>query len=151
MSVVITPYNGEPLGIINDLIYRAKASWGYSEQQLKSWMDDLAVTATSLSQRQFFLGQIDAKVVLVYSLAELSATQCELEDCWVDSHFHRQGLGTALFEHARHQMTQNGWETMRIVSDPNAQGFYLRMGARRVGETAGQSHGRVLPVLEWMY
>jgi len=38
---------------------------------------------------------------------------------------------------------------MRIESDPNAEGFYLRMGARRIGIKAAEVDGvqRELPVL----
>jgi hypothetical protein len=36
---------------------------------------------------------------------------------------------------------------LKIVSDPNAEGFYLRMGAQRVGWVAAQPRGRRLPLL----
>ena len=38
----------------------------------------------------------------------------------------------------------------KIESDPNAQGFYERMGAKVVGEHVGEVEGqpRILPVLE---
>ena len=37
----------------------------------------------------------------------------------------------------------------KIESDPNAQGFYERMGATKVGEVAGEANGqpRILPLL----
>ncbi len=41
----------------------------------------------------------------------------------------------------------SGGATLRIASDPNAEGFYLKMGARRVGETPSQPEGRALPLL----
>jgi hypothetical protein len=40
-----------------------------------------------------------------------------------------------------------GVEELRVVSDPNAAGFYLRMGACQVGEQASVPVGRRLPVL----
>ncbi len=41
----------------------------------------------------------------------------------------------------------------RIAPDPDAEAFYLRLGARRVGEVASTSTGRTLPlgsVLIWL-
>jgi len=39
---------------------------------------------------------------------------------------------------------------LEIESDPNAQGFYERMGAKKAGEVVGEvdSQPRVLPLLE---
>ena len=39
---------------------------------------------------------------------------------------------------------------MEIEADPNAEGFYLRMGARRVGENVYEIEGqrRVLPLMQ---
>ena len=39
---------------------------------------------------------------------------------------------------------------LEIESDPNAQGFYERMGAKKIGEHRGEVDGqpRILPVLE---
>ena len=41
-------------------------------------------------------------------------------------------------------------QVLEIESDPNAQGFYERMGAKKVGEAVGELDGqaRVLPILE---
>ncbi len=40
-----------------------------------------------------------------------------------------------------------GAKSVEIEADPNAEGFYLRMGARRVGENVYEIEGqrRVLP------
>ena len=46
-----------------------------------------------------------------------------------------RGIGRALFEHAVEQARRLGSHALKIESDPNAEGFYKRMGAHRVGET----------------
>jgi hypothetical protein len=40
----------------------------------------------------------------------------------------------------------------RILSDPYAEPFYLKLGARRIGEVASPMEGapsRTLPLMEW--
>jgi hypothetical protein len=37
--------------------------------------------------------------------------------------------------------------TSTVPSDPNAQGFYVKMGAQRVGEVPSRPPGRTLPLL----
>ena len=71
----------------------------------------------------------------------------ELEHMWVSPQYLRTGIGTMLFEHALRTARSEGGSTLRIASDPNAEGFYRRMGARRVGEIPARPLGRVLPLL----
>lgn len=145
----ITPYDGESLVLMNDLILRSKASWGYPDHLMELWTPELIVTETDLEMRQFFVGFFADRLVLVYSLSKQSGNSCELEDCWVEPELKGTGLGRAIFQDIEMRMEQNDWNSMRIVSDPSAAGFYLRMGATRVGETASKPVGRMLPVLEW--
>lgn len=57
------------------------------------------------------------------------------------------GLGALLFRHACEEAARLGARTLEIVSDPNAAGFYRKMGAVRRGEAPSVPAGRVLPVL----
>jgi hypothetical protein len=58
-------------------------------------------------------------------------------------------VGRALFEHSVEQARALGFCSLHIESDPNAEGFYERMGARRVGMNITQLDGehRELPLL----
>ena len=59
-------------------------------------------------------------------------------------------MGQVLFEHAIERADSFGAETLRIEADPNAEGFYRRMGAERVGENVYEiveGHSRVLPLM----
>ena len=59
------------------------------------------------------------------------------------------GVGAALMTHATAEAKRHGATTLRIESDPNAEAFYLRMGAKRVGEVpSGTEPGRLLPLLQ---
>ncbi len=73
----------------------------------------------------------------------------ELEHLWVLPAWIGTGLGRTLFEHAMRRAAELGASLVRIESDPNAEGFYRRMGARRVGENVYELEGRerVLPVM----
>ncbi|MCB9089707.1 MAG: GNAT family N-acetyltransferase [Calditrichae bacterium] len=47
-----------------------------------------------------------------------------------------QGAGARLFRHAVAALASHGIKHLKIVSDPHAEGFYQKMGARRVGAVA---------------
>jgi predicted N-acetyltransferase YhbS len=59
------------------------------------------------------------------------------------------GIGRALFDHAVCRAAALGAGVVSVESDPNAEGFYRRMGARRVGEISYPIDGqkRTLPLL----
>ena len=59
------------------------------------------------------------------------------------------GVGRVLFDHAVRRAAASGAEVLGLESDPNAEGFYRRMGARRVGEISYPKDGqrRTLPLL----
>lgn len=73
----------------------------------------------------------------------------ELDHLWVSPENIGSGIGRSLFEHAVYRAAILGAEALEIESDPNAEGFYQRMGAERTGENVldieGQS--RTLPLL----
>ena len=60
-----------------------------------------------------------------------------------------RGVGRSLFLHALERTRALGFRALEIESDPNAEGFYLRLGAHRVGVNVHrvEQHQRELPVL----
>jgi hypothetical protein len=60
-----------------------------------------------------------------------------------------RGVGRTLFERARTLAAEAGADGLAIDADPNAEPFYLHMGARRVGEVRSEVDGqpRVRPLL----
>ena len=73
----------------------------------------------------------------------------DLEHLWVLPAWIGAGLGRTLFEHAMRRAQELGARTVTIESDPSAEGFYRRMGARRAGEIVYELEGRerALPVM----
>ncbi|MEE8276121.1 MAG: GNAT family N-acetyltransferase, partial [Alphaproteobacteria bacterium] len=60
-----------------------------------------------------------------------------------------QGVGTRLWRHLIGEARRRGVERIVVESDPNAEGFYLAMGARTVGAVPSRSiANRLLPLME---
>lgn len=59
----------------------------------------------------------------------------ELDLLFVDNGAQRRGVGRRLVEHMICQARDAGLESVRVVSHPDAELFYRRMGARRVGRS----------------
>ncbi|MEO1845383.1 MAG: GNAT family N-acetyltransferase [Akkermansiaceae bacterium] len=72
----------------------------------------------------------------------------ELGSLFVDPGHLRQGIGSALLEHAMSLARSREFKRMTVVSDPHAAEFNEAMGAVVVGEHPTGFPGRVLPILE---
>jgi predicted N-acetyltransferase YhbS len=60
--------------------------------------------------------------------------EIEMSRLMVDPLTFGTGLGRRLWNHAVETAAQMGAEAMTLDADPNAEAFYLRMGAETVGE-----------------
>jgi ribosomal protein S18 acetylase RimI-like enzyme len=129
-----------------ELARAAKAHWQYPAEWLATWQVDLAITAEMIDRHPTFVACIEGNVVGVCQLQEADG-RAMLEHVWVDPEVHGRGVGRALVQHARAAAPG----IMMVVADPNAVGFYIKLGARRVGDVAGPMPGapeRTLPLLE---
>lgn len=71
-----------------------------------------------------------------------------LDAMFVEPKMMGHGVGRRLMAWVKTSMQQKQCLELLIASDPNAESFYLRMGAERIGETPSDSiAGRVLPLL----
>jgi N-acetylglutamate synthase-like GNAT family acetyltransferase len=52
------------------------------------------------------------------------------------------GVGKELFIHAMQNAARRSVSEIEIVSDPNAEGFYRKMGAHRIGESVSEIDGQ---------
>jgi predicted N-acetyltransferase YhbS len=68
---------------------------------------------------------------------------------WVAPDLIGTGVGKQLFLAAMQKASELKLSAVEISSDPNAEGFYQKMGAYRLGETVSEVDGepRILPRL----
>jgi len=61
------------------------------------------------------------------------------------------GAGRLLFEHAIERAASRGASIAEIEADPNAEGFYLKMGAQRVGKNVYEMEGNRRACRKWWW
>ncbi len=130
------------------IAFAAKRYWGYPEHWMERWQESLTITPEFIRRNEVYAATLDKEIVGFYALAG-RGRRIELEHLWVTPEHIGTGVGRALFDHAVRRAAALGAETLGIEADPHAEGFYRRMGARRVGETSYPLDGqrRVLPLL----
>ena len=129
------------------LAHAAKRHWRYPEEWIALWRRDLTFTPEFIERYPVHCAVEGDATVGVYALL-FAGADCELEHFWIAPARMGKGVGRALFEHAVERCRAIGARRLWITADPNAEGFYQRLGARRVGEMPSTPAGRTLPRLE---
>ena len=133
-------------GELTRIAHASKRHWGYPASLMRLWRSDLTVTPETISSQGVYCAVRGSTVVGFYSLSGTRKTR-ELEHMWVRPGQIRSGVGRSLFTHLLKHLEANGVTRLFIASDPNAEGFYRRMGARPAGKVPSKPAGRFLPRL----
>lgn len=130
------------------LAHESKSHWGYPQRWIELWRDDLTLDPELIAGNEYYLAEDGGQVLGCFGLIPGEPVWV-LEDFWVRPAAMGRGVGRALFEHARKVAAEAGASVVEIDADPYAEPFYLRMGARRVGEVQSEVDGqpRVRPLL----
>lgn len=127
----------------------AKRYWGYPDEWIELWQEELTTSAEDIASGIFYAGRIEEGLVFFYSVREISQNIYDLEDFWLAPPYIGQGFGRIMFEHLKTILESLDCTKLLILSDPHAEGFYCKMGAVQVGEKPSQPEGRMLPLLEY--
>lgn len=140
-----TPNDADSL---TQIAISAKRHWNYPEVWIQHWLPQLTISPEYISANEVWMID-DEKPIGFYALSQ-SEEDWELGHLWVLSNYIGQGIGKQLLEHAIERCKLLNISTLKIFSDPNAQTFYEKMGAKKIGEDHSDLFGedRVLPVME---
>lgn len=127
------------------LAHQSKQHWGYSDEFMALWRSELTLRPAFIETNHVVVLENDGRAVGVYALS-FEDDECELEHFWIHPDAMGQGLGREMLGCAIQRARSEGAHSIKIVSDPNAAGFYSRMGAVKVGQVASRPPGRWLPV-----
>ena len=147
--ISIRPVIPEEANVLSKIAQSAKAHWGYPERWMEIWTPLLTFSAEDFEENESWAAVLDNKPIAFYALQEKHGTAW-IEDLWVLPEYMGQGVGKKLFLHALTRTREMGYQTLQLEADPNAVGFYEKMGMHKIGERIGEVDGqkRILPVME---
>jgi GNAT superfamily N-acetyltransferase len=137
----------EEASMLSELALAAKGFWGYDQAFIESCRPELTFTPDDVALRHFVVADLDGQMAGFYSV-DGQPPVGELGHMWVRPSEIGSGLGRIMWQDAWAAAAAAGYEYLEIAAEPNAEGFYRRMGAERVGETpSGSIPGRMLPLM----
>jgi len=128
----------------------AKRHWGYPEHWIRHWESDLTISSDFIRDNHVYVAEENGEIRGFYALCVADDNKAELEHMWVTPAVIGTGVGKELFLDAMERAAKLDLNSVEISSDPNAVGFYKRMGATQIGETDSVVDGqlRKLPRLK---
>ena len=139
----------EEASTLTTIALEAKRYWGYPEHWIKHWESDLTISADFIREHHVYVAEVEGEIRGFYALC-VTGDSAELEHLWVTPASIGTGVGKELFLDAMDKAAALAVRDVEISSDPNAAGFYKRMGATQIGEVESPIDGqaRKLPRLK---
>jgi GNAT superfamily N-acetyltransferase len=158
MDVTIRKAKPEECNILTDISFASKRFWNYPEAYFDVWKKELTITAAYVQKNIVNVAEIKGAILGYYSIIKNE------KDMWVGKVFIREGhwlehffirpefigkgLGTQLIKNIQEACKEVGIKKIYIFSDPNAKGFYTRIGADYIQESPSSIEGRTVCFFE---
>lgn len=148
-GLLIRKARPEEAAFLSGLSLRSKAVWGYDPAFLARCHMLMRVSAATILAQPHYIAEAKGRVLGFYGFGP-ETEGVGLDSMFVEPDAIGRGVGRALWDHAVETARGLGHASLIVVSDPNAEGFYLRMGARRTGARPSEIEaGRLLPLLRF--
>ena len=147
MIVVIRRAEPTEAKQLTAIAHAAKRQWGYPDEWIEQWKSDLTITPEFIAHNEVFVAIVNDAIAGCCALV-VTDMLAEIEHMWIRPERMGGGIGRALFEYARDRARELHLAVLELSADPNAEGFYERMGAMRVGDVPAAMAGaeaRALP------
>jgi GNAT superfamily N-acetyltransferase len=116
---------------------------------MEIWKPQLTFSPEYFEENEGWVAEKNGIPIAFYTLQE-KAGNAWIENLWVSPDSIGKGVGKALFLHAVELARQHGYKTLQLEADPNAMGFYEKMGMHQIGKRHSEveNEPRILPIME---
>jgi len=148
-KLLIRPVIPDEADVLTKIAISAKRHWNYPERWMQIWIPELTFSAEYFEANESWAAVLEGTPIAFYTWQDRNGIAW-IENLWVLAEHIGMGVGKQLFLHALELARRRGHEIMQLESDPNARGFYEKMGMRKIGEHPAEVDGqpRMIPVME---
>nr|WP_315151969.1 GNAT family N-acetyltransferase [uncultured Flavobacterium sp.] len=134
--------------ILTKITKKSKAYWGYSEEQIIKWNDNLTITEAYIETNSVFKLMNNDKIVGYYSYLIKEEKNVILDNLFILPEYIGKGLGKYLMTDFINRMKNGKFKKITLDSEPNAESFYLKLGFKKIGEFETSIKNRFMPIME---
>ncbi len=133
--------------LLRDMLITSKGYWGYSQEQLEKWRSNLRFEEEYIARNTVKLILKDKELIGFFAIVKGDSN--ELDHLWLLPKAIGKGYGNLAFKQILSECNTLEIPSFYIISDPDAEGFYLKKGALKVGEVYSDPQKRMLPKLKF--
>lgn len=137
--------------ILTSISFSSKRYWQYPEEYIEVWKEELTITPEYINQNQVYVAKIDGKLIGFISIVEVKDDlPSEIrKGYWLDHIFIHpdyigKNVGSELISFVKVLCRRKNISSLNILSDPNAKGFYNKLGAEYIKEVPSSIEGRTV-------
>ncbi|HEU4789905.1 MAG TPA: GNAT family N-acetyltransferase [Flavobacterium sp.] len=134
--------------ILTEITKKSKAYWGYSEEQILKWNNNLTISKDYIETNCVFILLNDNKIVGYYSYIIKEAKNVILDNLFILPEYIGKGFGKYLMDDFLNRMKNEKFEKITLDSEPNTEKFYLKIGFKKIGEFETSIKNRFMPIME---
>lgn len=132
------------------LALRSKAYLDYNENFLEACREDLTLTEDYIETNHVYIFEKDEEIIGFFSFVKAKTNR--LDFLYLAPDYVGIGYGKVIWDHIVQQARKLEITRITIDSDPNAKGFYEKMGAVQIGEVSSTVfESRLLPLMEYTF
>jgi len=156
MQVIIKEASACDAQKLTEIAFKSKRTWHYPKEYFDTWKNELTIHDFYIRDNCVFRAQVKSDVVGFYSIVENPKTFYSgdvlvekgfwLEHIFILPEFQKQNIGRIMIEHAKYYCLENNIGVLLIFSDPNASGFYEKIGAEFKYMSESSIKNRKIPV-----
>ncbi|PFO83539.1 GNAT family N-acetyltransferase [Bacillus cereus] len=126
----------------------SKATWDYSEEFIQACKEDLTIMDDYIMNNYVYVLESEGIKIGFFSFQRKE--EDALDFLYLHPNYKGKGYGKLLWQSVVEKAVELGMKCFTIDSDPNAKGYYMKMGAKLIGETPSTVFkDRLLPLLRY--
>jgi GNAT superfamily N-acetyltransferase len=134
--------------VLSEIALSSKAYWGYDSRFIEACREALTLSERSISEDFIYVLEASSGIIGFFSLTA-DPGKSELDFLFIKPEHIGLGYGKLLWNRILETAREAGISEFTIDADPNAEAFYLKMGAVRIGEVDSTVFSnRKLPLLK---
>lgn len=142
--------------ILTAVAFSAKRHWNYPEEYFQIWTKELTITTEYITKNKVWKMIYRDSIVGFSSIVQFSGSHPELpftdtnsyclDHLFIRPEYHHMGFGTKMIQHLQKACIKNNIPHLIVFVDPNATGFYEKMGANYLIDLPSSIPNRNIPV-----
>lgn len=133
---------------LTEITKKSKAYWGYSEEQIEKWSNNLTITIEYIQNNDVFNLVEESKIIGYYSYLKQENNQIKLDNLFLLPKYIGKGFGVFLMNDFLQRMRNEKCQKIILDSEPNAEQFYQKIGFKKIGEFETSIKNRFMPIME---